>query len=116
MMRGVFHHGPDNLAHRLIAHHRTWRQWLRELLGTSRLKEPDRIPVGSLEPLSRFGKGRQILESPGVLFEIEIKPLLTGCPFNKPVKRLRHVGDLLRDGHGSRLWPKHRVFLAQNTG
>lgn len=99
VVRGVFYHGPHDVANRLATHDGTWGKRGGELFGSAGAEELDGVRIAGLEHLTCVGEGGHGENGFGHGFEIEIEAFRTRGAFDEPVECVSSVGDLLGDGH-----------------
>jgi hypothetical protein len=80
MMRGVFHHGPYDVADRLSAHDRARWERPREILRAARTEKANRVRVCRCELLPGGRERGNSLEGLGVFLEIQVEPSLRDAP------------------------------------
>src|SRR5579859_2895322 len=101
MMRGVFHHGPHDVTHRLATHDRTWWKRMGKLLGCFRPQELD-------GPITSSGERRTCLRERfhfshcfDLFFKVEIESSWLCYSIDEPVESLCSMRHVLRRRHHS---------------
>ena len=98
-MRGVFHHGPHDVADGLTAHYGAWREGLSQSFRALRFYELNGAGVGTVERFAGGVERGDLFQGVGVFGEVEVKTFGTQGAIDEPIEGLGDVPDLLGDCH-----------------